>query len=317
MRKRLLVLFAASALLLACDASSLVSQFLPKEELQEVLEEVEEVVETAAPTLKAAATSAAPTKAPAGATQPPTTKATATTGASTGDWFTSALTKARSASKYRIEFKWLFGGMEKGKYAEQVFIDFTGVMDGGKSHMTSKGGLLAMLAKDANTPIEIIEADGKTYMKGVSMFGMTDPKVWYITDDSATSTFGDFAKPDEFNDWTMGGKEGDFKKARSENVDGQSCDVYVYDMKSTQNAALLGLLGSAQNKDDFSAIDKGEVSFWLCKDGYVHKFLLEYAGHDSKDATQKAALKMTWHAWDFNNASLSVTVPKDAKPMPK
>jgi hypothetical protein len=174
-----------------------------------------------------------------------------------------------------------------------------------------------MLAADANSPVEFIAADSKTYMKGVSMFGTTDPKVWYITDDSSTSGFADFAKPDEYQSWVSGAKAGDIKKVRSETLDGQSCDVYLYDMKTVQNAGLGALLGMSQDKNDFSAIDKGEVDVWLCGDGYVHKFLLDYEGHDAKDATQKAALKMTWHAWDFNNASIAITAPKDAKPMPK
>lgn len=322
MRSKWLVPLAGCALLLACvvlaacalllvssDVSGLASRFLPQKEVTDVQA-----------TLEAVATSAVPPNAPSSATQAAPTKAAAATAPSTsgsGDPFAGAVTKAKSASKYRVQFSWVFGGMNNGKYAEQTFIDFTGEVDGTKSHMMSKGGLLAMLAQDANTPVEIIDADNKTYMKGVSMFGMTDPKSWYITDDSSTSSFADFAKPDEFSSWTSGAKPGDLKKVRSESLDGQSCDVYLYDMKSLQNSALTGLLGLSQDKNDFSAVDKGESNFWLCADGLVHKFVLDYEGHDSKDATQKAALKMTWHAWDFNNAGISIQAPKDAKPMPK
>ncbi len=304
MRKHMLVLLAASALvLLACDASSLVSQFLPQKQLEE-----------ASATLEAVATSAAPTKVPASGTQPAASK---TTGASSGNPFADALGKAKSATKFRVEFSWVFGGMEKGKYQETPFIDFTGEVDGQNSHMTSKGGLLAMLAKDTNTPVEIIEAGGTTYMKGVTMFGQADPKLWYITDDSTSSSFSDFATVDAYKDWISGAQSGDVKKARSEKLDNQNCDVYVYDMKSLKNAALSGMLGLAGDKNSFSVIDKGETDFWLCGDGFVHKFLLDYEGHNSKDATQKAALKMTWHAWDFNNAAISVTAPKDAKKLGK
>ncbi len=304
MRKHLLVLLGASALLLmACDASGLVSQFLPQKQLQE-----------ASATLEAVATSAAPTKPPSSGTQPAASKTTAT---SSGNPFADALGKAKTATKFRVEFSWIIGGTDKGKYQETAFIDFNGEVDGQNSHMTSKGGLLAMLAKDANTPVEITEAGGTTYMKGVTMFGQADPKLWYITDDSTSSSFSDFATVDVYKDWLSGVQSGEIKKARSEKLDNQNCDVYVYDMKSLQNAALSGFLGLAGDKSAFSVVDKGEVDFWLCGDGFVHQFLLDYQGHNSKDATQKAALKMNWHAWDFNNAAISVTAPKDAKKLAK
>jgi hypothetical protein len=302
MRKHLLVLLGASALLLmACDASGLVSQFLPQKQLQEVSATLEAV----APTVAAVATSGA---SKASATQPAASKTSAT---SSGNPFADALGKAKTATKFRVEFSWIFGGMDKGKYQETPFIDFSGEVDGQNSHMTSKGGLVAMLAKDANTPVEIIEAGGTTYMKGTII--APDPKLWYITDDSTTSSFADFATVDAYKDWMGGVQSGDIKKARSEKLDNQNCDVYVYDMKSLQNTALSGFLGFAGDKNAFSVIDKGETDFWLCGDGFVHKFLLDYEGHNSKDATQKAALKMNWHAWDFNNAAIAVTAPKDAK----
>jgi len=232
-----------------------------------------------------------------------------------GNPFADALSKAKTASKYRVQFNWIFGGMQNGKYSEQSFFDFTGEVDGPNSHLVSKGGFLAMLGGD-NSTIEIIQADGKEYMKGISMFGMTDPQVWYVQKDSSTTSgFQDFTKPDYFSDFT-GSNTADYQKIGSESVDAQSCDVYLYNVKSLQNNALVGLLGSSQDKTDFSAIDKAEMKVWLCGDGYVHKFTMDYEGHDSKDVNSKGALKMNIHVWDFNNPTISVQAPKDAKPMP-
>jgi hypothetical protein len=310
MRKRLIVLLAASALLvMACDASSLVSQFLPQ------LKEAQEAIETAVPTLAAVATSAAPTSAPAKTQAAPTPTPSGPTAG--GNPFADALTKARGVTKYRVEFSMVFGTTKSGKYSEEPFIDFKGEVDGKNSHMTSKGGLLAMLSGDEKGTLEFIEADGKSYVKGMALMGMYDPKVWYVDDNKSSSSFSGFAKPDEFSSFTGGANPGDFKKVRSESLDGQSCDVYLYDLKSLQNAAIVGLLGSAQDKNEFASIDKAEMSFWLCKDGYVHKFLLDYQGHDTKNATEKGALKMTGHTWDYGNPTIVVTAPKDAKPMPK
>ncbi len=229
----------------------------------------------------------------------------------------NSLGNAKTATKYRMEFSWVFGGMQKGTYQEQPFFNMSGETDGSNSHLTSKGGLMAMLGGSDTATIEIIEAGGKTYMKGVTMFGLTDPKSWYITDESSTSGFKDFAKPDEWSSFT-GGSQKDFKKVRSESVDNVSCDVYVYDMKSLQNSALTSMLAmGGNNSGSFSAIDKAEVDVWLCADGFVHKYVVDYEGHDSKDPTQKGALKINSHMWDFNSAAIKVTAPADAKPMPK
>jgi hypothetical protein len=233
-----------------------------------------------------------------------------------GDLFGNALNKGKTATKYRVQFNWIFGGMDNGKYSEQPFFDFTGEVDGQNTHLVSKGGFMAMLGGDQNANIEIIEADGKTYMKGITMFGMTDPKVWYIqTDNSTTSGFSDFTKPDYFSGFTSDNTS-DYKKVRSESLDGQSCDVYLYDMKSLQNSALIGLLGSAQDKTDFSAIDKAEMNVWLCGDGYVHQFTMDYEGHNQSQPDSKAAMKMNIHLWDYNNSSIKVVAPSGAKPMP-
>jgi hypothetical protein len=295
----------AAAFIMLGNAGDLVARFMGESELGSV----SATLQAAGPTIAAAATSGAP-KAPSSATKPAASKTTA----SSGDPFANAMANAKTATKFRVEFSWVFGGMDKGKYQETPFIDFNGEVDGENSHMTSKGGIMAMMAKDANTSVEVIEAGGKTYMKGTIL--ASDPKAWYLSEDSSTSSFADFASVDAYKDWASGTKSGDIKKARSEQLDGQSCDVYVYDMKSVQNSMLLGLLGSSKDQSDFSAVDKGEMDFWYCGDGFVHKFVLDYEGHDSKDATQKAALKMTWHAWDFGSAAIAVTAPKDYKTMP-
>ncbi len=295
MRKRWLVLVAACVLLLlACDASSLVGRFLPQKEI----EQASATLQAVAPTIAAISTTAPSVNLPA----------------STGNPFTDAMAKAKTATKFRVEFSWIIGAMEKTKYQERPLFDFNGEVDGQNAHMVARAGVPA---KDANTPVEIVEAGGVTYMKGASLPGMTDAKAWYITDELTTSSFSEFATVDAYKDWVSGVLPGDIKKARPETLDNQNCDVYLYDLKTLQNAALLGLLAFAGDTSAFSAIDKGEVSFWMCADGYVHKFLLDYQGHNPKDATQKAGLKMNWHAWDFGSAAIAVTAPKDAKKLQK
>ncbi len=246
------------------------------------------------------------------ANQPTSPSSTRTT--SSGNPFANALTKAQGAQKFRFEVSWVMGSTKGGKYTEEPFLSMSGEVDGKNSHMTTKAGIFAALAGGGS--LEIVEADGKSYWKGVNLAGMTDPKQWYIQKDSSSSnTFGDFAKPDYWNGFSSSNTS-DYKKVGSEQLDGQSCDVYLYDLKNVQNSAMVGLLGSAQDKNAFSAIDKAETNFWLCGDGFVHKFSFEYSGHDAKNPADKGGVKWSGHFYDFNNASIKVTAPSDAKPMP-
>lgn len=237
-----------------------------------------------------------------------------------GNPFLDALTKAKGATKYRVEFSMVFGGMQSGKYQESPFIAFNGEVDGNNSHIISTGGLMSSLYTGSETgKVEITDVGGKEYLKGAtSLMGVIklDPNTWYIANDTSSNSFASFAKPDEFSSWTGSAKSGDFQKVRSESLDGQGCDVYLYDLKSIQNAALVGLLGSAQDKSGFDSIDVASINLWVCGDGYVHKYVLDYEGHNSKTPTDKAALKMNWHVWDVNNPTINIQTPTGAKPMP-
>jgi hypothetical protein len=232
-----------------------------------------------------------------------------------GNLFGDALSKAKTAQKYRIEMAMLIGSTQAGKFAEEALLDMKGMVDGKNSSFEGKGVLMGMLS--GGGAVEIVTVDGKTYMRGISMFGMTDPKTWYsMKDSSGGSGFEGFAKPDSYDSFMGDAKPADFKKVRTESVDGQSCDVYVYDLKNAKNAAITGLLGSAKDKQDFSAIDKYEMSMWLCGDGYVHKFALDMQGHDANNPAEKGSMKINAHMWDFNNAAIKITAPAGAKPFP-
>ena len=261
----------------------------------------------------------APTIAPSGNGPAPTKPASGSTSTS-GNPFLDALTKAKSANKYRVEFSMLFGGTQGGTYKETPFVAFSGEIDGSNSHVVSNGGLISTMMTGSETgKIEIINFGGTEYMKGASsLMGVIklDPNTWYISTNRTASSFTDFAKPDEFSSWTGSTNTSDFSKTGSESLDGQNCDVYLYDMKSVKNAALLGLLGSAQDKSGFDSIDRADVNLWVCGDGYVHKYILDYEGHNSKTTTDKAALKMNWHVWDVNSSAINIQAPAGAKPMP-
>lgn len=314
-----LIIGGCVVLLLCCCLASVASWFVFQNQISQILGQTSEQ-------LQPSDLGVSPLPGAGNTTPVPSGKATAVptkpSGGlpSVGNLFGDALTKAKTATKYRVEFSMIFGGMESGKYKESPFIAFNGEIDGTNSHIVSSGGLLSSLYTGSETgKVEITNAGGAEYIKGASsLMGVIklDPNTWYISNEKNASSFADFAKPDEFSSWTGSSNLTDFKKTRSESMDGQSCDVYLYDMKSLKNAALTGLLGSSGNKADFDSIDRADINLWLCGDGYVHKYVLDYEGHSSKDTTQKGALKMNWHVWDVNSPLINIQAPAGAKPMP-
>jgi len=306
-------------LLLICCVASAVVFVVAGNEIQKQIsaltgmgEELE--IPTAMPVVPTPAlksTSVVPTKAASSSATSSVASSSAPAGTNP---FASALSKAKSATKYRMQFAMLVGSTTNGKFAEEALFDFTGEVDGTNTHLSSKGGLLAILSGDPNSPVELITAGGKTYMKGIKMFGLTDPKVWYVTSNNSTAGgLEDFAKPDTFKDYVNDAAS--FKKVGTEVVDGQPCDIWAGTL-SGFDPSMLSTLGGGKDTGDLGVVDRSETRFWLCTDGYVHKFAVEVEGHNAKTPTEKGSFKMNGHMWDFNNATIKVTPPADAKPLP-
>lgn len=252
---------------------------------------------------------------------PPKTSSSATSSTASsvapagGNPFADALSKAKSATKYRMQFTMIIGGTTNGKYAEETLFDMSGEVDGKNMRMSSKGGFLAIFSGDPNGTVEFLTADNKTYMRGVKMFGLADPKVWYVTsDNSTTSGMGDFAKSDSFNDFID--NPASFKIVGNESVDGQACTIWAGTLSGFDAASMTGIFGAGKDTGDLSVVDKSETRVWLCNDGYVHKFSMDYQGHNAKTPTEKGAFKINGHMWDYNNPAIKVTPPTDAKPLP-
>ncbi|MBI4758876.1 MAG: hypothetical protein HY783_07755 [Chloroflexi bacterium] len=227
-----------------------------------------------------------------------------------GDLWTEALNKAKTATKYRMAMSFVIGATEGGQFKEQPFIVMEGIVVDKDSHQTFTGGLLNDLLGGAK--IEMIQVGDKSYMKGMQMFGMTDPNKWYIMSDTSQSKPP--VEPDDM--FNMAGQDlKGSKQVGTETLDGQACQVWAWDMKSI--AALTGFLVAPEAKGEFSALDKAEVKSWLCADGYVHQVAMEIAGHDAKNPAEKGSMKIKTRMWDFNNPTLSVKAPEGAVPLPQ
>jgi len=245
----------------------------------------------------------------AAATKPAPTSAPAATGGSILD----ALNKNKAATKFQMEMSWLIGSTTAGQYKEESFMEFKGKVDGKNLQMTTKSALFAMLTGGGE--LEIIQANNQTYMRGVKLATLTDPKLWYVQK-SSTSDFSDLTSSDMYSDIVKDAKPADFKKTGTETVDNQPCDVYVYDAKALAVTDLLSGFSALPGQDDLGVTDKAQVTFSLCRDGYVHRTVVEYAGHNAKNVNEKGAMKLSAHMWDHNNPTIVVAAPADAKPMP-
>jgi hypothetical protein len=205
----------------------------------------------------------------------------------------------------------IIGAMDSGVFKEQPFIVMEGYVVGPDSYQTYTGGMMNEIL--GGTKIEMIDVGGKSYMKGGTMFGMMDPTKWYIMSDSSQSS-----PPLEPGDMLnlagsdLQGLQDPPKKTGTEILDGKSCDVYTWNIKSS--ASLLGFLTNPEQKSDLSAVDKAEARSWLCADGFAHKMVMEIAGHNATDATQKGSLKIETHMWDFDNPTLVIKAPDGAIP---
>lgn len=317
MNKKLVVLGGCAGLLVICCIASVFLWFvvdLPGQITRVLGETVQSLEPTlvAPPPIGAKTTPLVPGTIP---TQVAPPKASSSAAPSGGNPFADALGKAKSATKYRMQFAMIIGGTTSGKYAEETLFDMTGEVDGKNTRFSSKGGFLALLSGDPNGTVEFLTADNKTYMRGVKMFGLTDPKLWYVTTDNSTSSgMGDFAKPDAFKDFIDNPTS--FKKVGNESVDGQACDIWSGALAGFDATSMLGIFGAGKDAGDIGVVDKSETRIWLCGDGYVHKFSTEFQGHNAKTPTEKGAFKMNGHMWDFNNITIKVTPPTDAKPLP-
>ncbi len=82
---------------------------------------------------------------------------------------------------------------------------------------------------------------------------MTDPKVWYLSDDKSTaSSFAEFAKPDEYKDAGRAApRPAKSKRCARKMWMGNRATVYLYDMKSLQDSPLSGLVGMARIRATF------------------------------------------------------------------
>lgn len=243
----------------------------------------------------------------------PTTQSSAT--------ILNAMSKSQQVSAYRIQLDMSATGVTSGAGVsasqEMSLINLAAEMSGKDSHVTMKGMLAALFTGDTSGTFEIISVGDKQYLKGpMPMLGVKDNKWYYMADGKTTQSQN--VSPDQFYKSFTNGEVDltSFTKTRTENLDGQKCDVYSADQTQLMNALLSNSaelnLSSTQLQQLQQFQGKTEMALWICADGFVHQMKMGMEGKDSSGKT--GGFNMLIHVYDFNGV-IKITAPANASTM--
>ncbi len=255
------------------------------------------------------------TPVPAKPTTPPASPTPAPVVKPFGDLFNDAMAKAKTATKYRMAMSFTIGATEAGQFKETPFMVLEGYVVDQDMYQVFNGGMMNESLGGAK--IEMIQVGGKSYIKGMTFMGMADPNKWYLMSDTSQSS-PPVDPGDMFNmtGQDLKGLKDAPKKVGNETLDGQSCEVWSWDMRAYYGN-YMNFMTNPDAKKDLGIADKAESKSWLCADGYIHQVSMDIAGHDTANVAEKGSMKILTRMWDFNNASLSVKAPADAVPFGK
>ncbi len=271
------------------------------------------------PTPTATATLAAPT-----ATATLVGGAPAPTSAAAGA-IVAAMSKGKTAPSYRVDMsmsmKGDLGQLTAGgdKNQEISLLAMTGEINGRDSHLTMKGVVGAVLTGDPSKGIEMIEADGKSYVRGpVPFLGAKDNRWYVLAAAQAASTKTQLGSADIYGSFV--GKQQDFSMlvpAGTESLDGKKCDVYSASKEDAMNA-FLGMGTTPQiNREEWSSIkdniQTSEYKVWVCDDGYLHQVRINIEAQEAGKLGQVMGMRLLLHAFDFGS-NIKVTPPANAIP---
>jgi hypothetical protein len=234
---------------------------------------------------------------------------------------TTAFTKVKTATAYKVAVSFkakgnLGDGMPGGGNPDEEveLLSMEGSIDGKDSQIALKGIFSALLGGDPQTGVEFLSVDGKNYIKGpVPLLNAPEAK-WYILPEGETSPASGFSSDqllsslDESKFDVTG-----FKVDGTEQLDGKACTIYFGD-KSAVEKAFQNSEGSALPTGQFKELERAEMRFWICEDGYFRKMTLDMEGI-AEGQTEKATIKLDFRLSDFDG-DISIEAPADAVPIP-
>jgi hypothetical protein len=288
--------------------------------------------------LSACGSSAAPTSAPtntpaATATQPPTATPAPTAtpiptvvpapteakaGSSDGgnkaggnsDSLSFRMARISEAKSYSVKMKMIVAGdlmdLPTASSAELPLFDMEGVYNSGNSRTLLKGLFAGLLGNENG--FETITVDGVSYIKGpIPLLGAKEEK-WYVlpedrkgdaqTPFDPKSMINDLAK-DEDTDKAM-------QKSGTEEIDGETCDVYVATKEN-----LLAMKSNGSLTRDFERVDTAEAKALICPDGFLHLMRMAFSGASKKSPDKVSSALLEIRLFDFGKAA-NIEAPADA-----
>ncbi len=254
-----------------------------------------------------------PTAIPIPSTATPAPKPAAASNSDVTQVLTEALSKTREAKSYASKIMItgkgeVFPGVAPTNNEEEVVLLVqTSKFDGANSS-TEAGGLSFKVMK-VDSSVVYLTLDGTIYIKGPAAWLGAPEDKWYVVPADRAKTIklsvqamdllkGGAIERGEVKDYTL---------ANTEEIDGQSCQVYAANPE-----ALLKRKGVFA--EPISDIDTAASRIAVCADGYVHEVSISTGGKLKNDPTKRGLITMNIRLSDFSK-SFVFEAPKDPVPL--
>jgi hypothetical protein len=167
----------------------------------------------------------------------------------------------------------------------------------------------------SNAQIDYVAVHGQSYIRGARNLTLPSMTKWYsVTPDLADAARPPFDPSELLDGFASQAAALTFVASARESLDGQSCQVWRYEPKSTTETGLGDVLGADQDGSLFGTLEQGEIKLWACEDGLFHQLSVDLAAHNSKQAADKGTMKWLLHIWDVGNAAIKIDAPSSAEP---
>ncbi len=221
--------------------------------------------------------------------------------ASTPSSIVSAMTRTKSATRYRVTMTL---NVRQGT-ATQFSLDLKGDVNGDDEHDNYSLG---------NEQIEFVETRGQYFVKGARSLGLPSATKWYVLSaDTADAARPPFSAEDVLTSFIAQAPKENFQPAARESLDGVSCQIYRYAPKNLMETGIANLVGSEQEASTFGALDVSEIKLWICEDGMMHQLTVDVNAHNPRRTTDKGTAQLKLHVWDFANNAIKIDPPPNAE----
>lgn len=263
------------------------------------------------------ATPAPPTDTPAPPTSTPEPAITDTPEAPPDNTLQAAILRTSAAESYQIEMVMTGSGQPftvlsgDDQDTEVTLMAITGQHSRQNAAFTMSG-LATVLLGGGHDDVQVIAADGKTYLRGPApLLGAIEER-WYILPDEQASMVQAPVDTLQFLRRFAGNNadEFGFEREGSREFEGQSCEVYIADGPATREA--LDSFGADIVPGAGSlSMQAGEFRIWICDDGFVHRLQMNFE-LSSADGEHKVVLFEGDVRLRDHGASIEISAPADA-----